>query len=96
LRGSTAPDILDSAHECRRLFAETWGTFLLVVVAAGAGVVAARSGGAGRYQKRVESPVTVIRGCSNIAQEIAAIRVKTVRLINAQIVRPASRRRLLS
>jgi hypothetical protein len=54
------------------------------------------NGGAGRYQKRVESPVTVIRGCSNIAQEIAAIRVKTVRLINAQIVRPASRRRLLS
>jgi aquaporin Z len=46
LRSSTAPDFLDSAHEWRRLFAETWGTFLLVVVAAGAGVVGARSGGA--------------------------------------------------
>jgi len=46
LRSSTARDFLDSAHEWRRLFAETWGTFLLVVVAAGAGVVGARSGGA--------------------------------------------------
>src|ERR1035438_8425913 len=45
LHGSATPDFLDSAHEWRRLFAETWGTFLLVVVAAGAGVVAAMSGG---------------------------------------------------
>jgi aquaporin Z len=41
-----SPDFLDPAHEWRRLFAETWGTFLLVLVAAGGGVVAARSGGA--------------------------------------------------
>jgi aquaporin Z len=40
------PDFLDSAHEWRRLFAESWGTFLLVLVAAGGSVVAARSGGA--------------------------------------------------
>ena len=46
LNGSAAPDFLDSAHEWRRLFAETWGTFLLVVVAAGADVVGAQSGGA--------------------------------------------------
>ncbi len=39
-------DFLDPAHEWRRLFAETWGTFLLVLVAAGGGVVAATSGGA--------------------------------------------------
>ena len=37
LYGSETPDFLESAHEWRRLFAETWGTFLLVVVAAGAG-----------------------------------------------------------
>jgi aquaporin Z len=37
---------LDRSHEWRRMFAETWGTFLLVVVAAGGGVVAVRSGGA--------------------------------------------------
>ena len=43
---SETPDFLESSHEWRRLFAETWGTFLLVVVAAGAGVVGARSGGA--------------------------------------------------
>ncbi len=46
LYGSETPDFLESAHEWRRLFAETWGTFLLVVVAAGAGVVGAQSGGA--------------------------------------------------
>ncbi|MGI8548506.1 MAG: MIP/aquaporin family protein [Gemmatimonadaceae bacterium] len=39
-------DSLDRALEWRRIFAEAWGTFLLVLVAAGGGVVAARSGGA--------------------------------------------------
>jgi aquaporin Z len=41
LQGSATPDFLESAYEWRRLFAETWGTFLLVVVAAGAVVVGA-------------------------------------------------------
>ncbi len=41
-----SPDFLDPTHEWRRLFAEAWGTFLLVLVAAGGGVVAAKSGGA--------------------------------------------------
>jgi len=45
LHGMAAPDFLESAYEWRRLFAETWGTFLLVVVAAGAAVVGAWSGG---------------------------------------------------
>ncbi|MDA8363923.1 MAG: aquaporin [Gammaproteobacteria bacterium] len=40
-----SPDFLDPALEWRRLFAEIWGTFLLVLVAAGGGIVAARSGG---------------------------------------------------
>jgi aquaporin Z len=39
-------DFLDRALEWRRIFAEPWGTFLWVVVAAGGGVVAVRSGGA--------------------------------------------------
>jgi aquaporin Z len=39
----TAPlDFLGSSLEWRRIFSEIWGTFLLVVVAAGADVVAAR------------------------------------------------------
>lgn len=46
LQGSATPDFLESAHEWRRLFAETWGTFLLVVVAAGATVVGPENGGA--------------------------------------------------
>ena len=46
LRGTTAPDFLEPSLEWRRIFSEIWGTFLLVVVAAGAGVVAAKSGGA--------------------------------------------------
>jgi aquaporin Z len=38
-------DFSDPSFEWRRVFAETWGTFLLVLVAAGGGVVAAMSGG---------------------------------------------------
>jgi aquaporin Z len=38
-------DFLDSSREWRRLFSECWGTFLLVLVAAGAHVVAAQSNG---------------------------------------------------
>lgn len=43
---TSSPNFLDSSLEWRRLFAETWGTFLLVLVAAGSVVVAAISGGA--------------------------------------------------
>jgi len=39
-----APDFLDPKHEWKRIFAELWGTFLLVLVAAGGPVVAASSG----------------------------------------------------
>jgi aquaporin Z len=56
LRSSATPDFLDSAHEWRRLFAETWGTFLLVVVAAGAGVVGAQSDGAITLSMKVIAP----------------------------------------
>jgi aquaporin Z len=44
-RAST-PDFLNAALEWRRVFAEAWGTFLLVLVAAGGGVIAARAGNA--------------------------------------------------
>jgi aquaporin Z len=56
VRGSSSPDFLDSSLEWRRLFAETWGTFLLVVVAAGGGVVAAKSGGAVTLGMMVVAP----------------------------------------
>ena len=46
IQKQVSPDFLDPVHEWRRLFAETWGTFLLVLVAAGGGVVAAKSGDA--------------------------------------------------
>ena len=39
------PDFLDDSFEWRRLFSEIWGTFLLVLVAAGGGVVGAMSNG---------------------------------------------------
>jgi aquaporin Z len=42
-----APDFTDPKHEPRRLFSEAWGTFLLVLVAAGAPVVGATAAGAG-------------------------------------------------
>jgi aquaporin Z len=50
------PDFLESAHEWRRLFSEAWGTFLLVVVAAGAGVVGALSGGVITLSMKVVAP----------------------------------------
>ena len=56
LRGTTPPDFLDLSIEWRRVFSETWGTFLLVVVAAGAGVVAAKSGGAVTLGMAVAAP----------------------------------------
>ena len=60
LHGSAAPDFLESAHEWRRLFSETWGTFLLVVVAAGAVVVGARSGGAITLSMMVVAPALMV------------------------------------
>jgi aquaporin Z len=42
---ATAPDFLDPTLEWRRIFSEIWGTFLLVVVAAGGGIMVAMSGG---------------------------------------------------
>jgi aquaporin Z len=45
LKPQAAPDFLDSTLEWRRMFAEIWGTFLLVLVAAGGGVVRDLSGG---------------------------------------------------
>jgi len=39
-----APNFLDPRHEWKRIFAEVWGTFLLVLVAAGGPVAAASSG----------------------------------------------------
>jgi aquaporin Z len=42
----SSPDFSDPAHEWRRIFAETWGTFLLVLVATGGGVMAVKSDGA--------------------------------------------------
>jgi len=56
LRATEPPDFLESAHEWRRLFSEVWGTFLLVVVAAGAGVVSARSDGAITLSMKVVAP----------------------------------------
>lgn len=54
------PDFLDPAHEWRRMFAEAWGTFLLVLVAAGGGVVAAESAGAITPAMRAAAPGLVV------------------------------------
>jgi aquaporin Z len=56
LHPTAAPDFLDDAQEWRRLFSEAWGTFLLVVVAAGAGVVGAMSSGAVTLSMNVVAP----------------------------------------
>ena len=54
------PDFLELRHEWRRLFSEAWGTFLLVVVAAGAGVVGSLSGGAITLSMRVVAPGVMV------------------------------------
>ena len=56
IQKQVSPDFLNPALEWRRIFAETWGTFLLVLVAAGGGVVAARSGGAVTLGMQVVAP----------------------------------------
>ncbi len=56
LAAAPAPDFLESGLEWRRLFSEAWGTFLLVVVAAGAGSVAAISDGAVTLSMKVVAP----------------------------------------
>lgn len=53
---STAPDFMDRSVEWRRVFSEGWGTFLLVVVAAGADVVATKSNGAVTLAMAVTAP----------------------------------------
>ncbi len=60
LHASAPPDFLESAYEWRRLFAEAWGTFLLVVVAAGAAVVAARSNGEITLSMKVVAPGVMV------------------------------------
>jgi aquaporin Z len=45
IQRQAALDFFDTSFEWRRMFAEAWGTFLLVLVAAGGGVVAAVSSG---------------------------------------------------
>jgi aquaporin Z len=51
-----APNFLDDKLEWRRIFSETWGTFLLVMVAAGAGVVSAKSNGQVTLSMAVVAP----------------------------------------
>jgi aquaporin Z len=56
LHATAPPNFLEAAHEWRRLFSEAWGTFLLVVVASGAGVIGATSGGAVTLGMKVVAP----------------------------------------
>ena len=60
LRRQRAPDFLDPKHEWRRLFAEAWGTFLLVLVAAGAGIASVISQGAVSLGMAVVAPALMV------------------------------------
>jgi aquaporin Z len=53
-------EFLDSSREWRRVFSEWWGTFLLVVVAAGAHVVAAQSNGKVTLDMIVVAPGLIV------------------------------------
>ncbi len=56
MRQAAGPNFLDSSLEWRRIFSEAWGTFLLVVVAAGADVVSGVSHGAVTLGMAVVAP----------------------------------------
>ncbi len=56
VQNQESPDFLNPSLEWRRIFAETWGTFLLVLVAAGGIMVAGRSGGEVTLGMRVAAP----------------------------------------
>lgn len=56
LEFGSGPEFDDPHHEWRRLFSELLGTFLLVLVGAGAGVVGAASGGAISRTAAVAAP----------------------------------------
>lgn len=60
LQGRWLADFHDPSHEWRRLFAETFGTFLLVAVAAGGPVVDALSQGAVGRTSEVVAPGLVV------------------------------------
>jgi len=60
LHATAAPDFLRARLEWRRLFSEAWGTFLLVVVAAGAVVVGAVSHGAVTLSMAVVAPGVMV------------------------------------
>ncbi|TLU82758.1 MAG: aquaporin [Chlorobium sp.] len=54
--GQAAPNFLDPELEWRRIFAEMWGTFLLVLTSAGGGVVSAISGSEIIHSMRIVAP----------------------------------------
>jgi len=56
LQATRVPDFLVAAHEWRRLFSEAWGTFLLVVVASGAGIAGVISNSAVTLGMKVVAP----------------------------------------
>jgi len=60
LNPSVIPDFVDSTLEWRRMFAEIWGTFLLVLVAAGGGVVRDLSGGSLSLAMIVVAPALMV------------------------------------
>jgi aquaporin Z len=62
LNPQVAPDFSDSTLEWRRMFAESWGTFLLVLVAAGGGVVRDLSGASLSLAMIVVAPGLMVMG----------------------------------
>ena len=70
----SAREFVDPAREGRRVFAETWGTFLLVLVAAGGDVVSAVSGGQAFAMETVLTAglVNTILGTASGARNIGA------------------------
>ena len=57
---STEHEFFDTSREWRRIFSEAWGTFLLVLAAAGGAMVAAKTGGISPAAAAVAPGLTVM------------------------------------
>ncbi len=60
IQSQVSPDFLDPTHEWRRMFAEMWGTFLLVLVAVGSGAVPSKKELDDRYYCAADDQIPIV------------------------------------
>jgi glycerol uptake facilitator-like aquaporin len=79
--------LLDSSLDWRGVLAETWGTFLLVLVAAGGGGVAAMSGGRVTLGMIVLAPGLVVMAILDFTGAVSGASMNPARSFGPDLVR---------